>query len=73
MIWIRISVHDGLGINALPTPAMVVYIIWFANSEYLLSGPIKAEWKDFIMEVKIMMSLFRTLCLFSGTDITMCT
>ena len=51
MIWIRISIHDGLGPNALPAPAMVVYLIWFANSEYLLSGTIKAEWKDYIMEV----------------------
>ncbi|KAF9574634.1 hypothetical protein EC968_006049 [Mortierella alpina] len=28
----------------------VVYLIWFTNSEYLLSSTIKSEWRDFIME-----------------------
>ncbi|KAF9963618.1 hypothetical protein BGZ70_007297 [Mortierella alpina] len=50
MIWIRICIHDGLAPNVLPVPASVVYLIWFTNSEYLLSSTIKAEWRDFIME-----------------------
>ena len=51
MIWIRISIHDGLAPNALPASPTIVYIIWFTNSDYLLTGTIKNEWKDFIMEV----------------------
>ncbi|KAG0212092.1 hypothetical protein BGX28_006853 [Mortierella sp. GBA30] len=50
MAWIRICVHDGLAPNVLPIPASIVYLIWFTNSEYLLSTTVKAEWKDFIME-----------------------
>ncbi|KAF9195624.1 hypothetical protein BGZ50_004022 [Haplosporangium sp. Z 11] len=50
MIWIRISIHDGQAADILPPPTTIVYLIWFTNSEYLLSGMIKAEWRDFIME-----------------------
>lgn len=52
MVWIRISVHDGLAPNVLPMPSAVVYLIWFTNSEYLLTASIKKEWVEFIMEVK---------------------
>lgn len=51
MIWIRISIHDGLAPNVLPVSSTVVYLIWFTNSEYLLTTSIKKEWIDFIMEV----------------------
>ncbi|KAF9109464.1 hypothetical protein BGX27_007582 [Mortierella sp. AM989] len=57
MVWIRISIHDGLAPNVLPTSTSVVYFIWFINSEYLLGATIKAEWKDFIMEA--LLRLFR--------------
>ncbi|KAF9433966.1 hypothetical protein BGZ76_008745 [Entomortierella beljakovae] len=57
MIWIRISVHDGLAPNVIPAPATIIYFIWFINSEYLLGGTIKAEWKDFISEA--LLRLFR--------------
>ncbi|KAG0225779.1 hypothetical protein BGX31_007509 [Mortierella sp. GBA43] len=50
MIWIRISVHDGLAPHALPSSATIIYFIWLINSEYLLGLPIKAEWKDFVLE-----------------------
>ncbi|KAG0012050.1 hypothetical protein BGZ80_000240 [Entomortierella chlamydospora] len=50
MIWIRISIHDGLAPNVLPASTTVVYFIWFISSEYLLGATIKAEWKDFILE-----------------------
>ncbi|KAG0343058.1 hypothetical protein BG000_009377 [Podila horticola] len=49
MIWVRISVHDGLAPNTLPLSSTIIYLIWFTNSEYLLSGTIKAEWKDFVL------------------------
>ncbi|KAF9217466.1 hypothetical protein BGZ59_004071 [Podila verticillata] len=49
LIWIRISVNDGLAPNTLPASSTVIYFIWFTNSEYLLSGTIKAEWRDFIL------------------------
>ncbi|KAG0318432.1 hypothetical protein BGZ97_003783 [Linnemannia gamsii] len=57
MIWIRISIHDGLAPNVLPLPSTVVYLIWFTNSEYLLTASIKKEWVDFIMEA--LMRLFK--------------
>ncbi|KAG0371861.1 hypothetical protein BGX24_001068 [Mortierella sp. AD032] len=57
MIWIRISIHDGLAPNVLPASPSVVYLIWFTNSEYLLTVHIKKEWVDFIMEA--VMRLFR--------------
>ena len=60
MVWIRISIHDGLRLDILPSPPMVVYIIWFANSEYLLSGTIKAEWKEFILEVTVGVMVHQT-------------
>ncbi|KAF9355075.1 hypothetical protein BGX26_007011 [Mortierella sp. AD094] len=50
MIWIRISIHDGLAPNVLPASTTVVYFIWFISSEYLLGATIKTEWKDFILE-----------------------
>src|SRR5690349_16132823 len=56
MVWIRISVHDGLAPNVLPMPSAVVYLIWFTNSEYLLTASIKKEWVEFIMEVKTKLS-----------------
>lgn len=52
MVWIRISIHDGLAPNVLPMPSAVAYLIWFTNSEYLLTASIKKEWVEFIMEVK---------------------
>ncbi|KAI1317807.1 hypothetical protein EDD11_007829 [Mortierella claussenii] len=61
MLWIRISIHDGLAPNMLPAPASIVYFVWFINSEYLLGVTIKAEWRDFIME-----ALLRT---FKGNEI----
>lgn len=51
MIWIRISVHDGLAPHALPPSTAIIYFIWFIGSEYLLGLTIKAEWKEFILEV----------------------
>lgn len=57
MVWIRISVHDGLAPNVLPMPSAVVYLIWFTNSEYLLTASIKKEWVEFIMEA--IMRVFR--------------
>ncbi|KAF9426786.1 hypothetical protein BGZ94_006010 [Podila epigama] len=57
MIWIRLSIHDGLAPNTLPPSQTVVYLIWFTNSEYLLSGVIKSEWKEFILAA--IMRLFR--------------
>ncbi|KAG0089308.1 hypothetical protein BGZ93_005470 [Podila epicladia] len=57
MIWIRISLHDGLAPNTLPLSSTIIYLIWFTNSEYLLSGTIKAEWKDFILAA--ILRLFR--------------
>ncbi|KAG0365665.1 centromere protein Chl4/mis15/CENP-N [Gamsiella multidivaricata] len=50
MVWIRISIHDGLAPNGLPAPTTIVYFIWFINSEYLLGVTIKVEWREFIME-----------------------
>ncbi|KAF9923338.1 hypothetical protein FBU30_006608 [Linnemannia zychae] len=50
MIWIRISIHDGLAPNVLPASSSVIYLIWFTDSEYLLTANIKKEWTDFIME-----------------------
>ncbi|KAF9122813.1 hypothetical protein BG015_005467 [Linnemannia schmuckeri] len=50
MIWIRISIHDGLAPNVLPVSSTVVYLIWFTNSEYILTASIKKEWVEFIME-----------------------
>ncbi|KAF8951271.1 hypothetical protein BGZ52_012727 [Haplosporangium bisporale] len=57
LIWIRISVNDGLAPNTLPASSTVIYFIWFTNSEYLLSGTIKAEWRDFILAA--ILRLFR--------------
>jgi hypothetical protein len=59
MIWIRISIHDGLAPNVLPLPSTVVYLIWFTNSEYLLTASIKKEWVDFIMEVHQQLTIMR--------------
>lgn len=56
MVWIRISVHDGLAPNVLPMPSAVAYLIWFTNSEYLLTASIKKEWVAFIMEVKMQLT-----------------
>ncbi|KAF8928257.1 hypothetical protein BGZ47_001729 [Haplosporangium gracile] len=50
MIWVRISIHDGLAPNVLPVSSTVVYLIWFTNSEYILTANIKKEWNEFIME-----------------------
>ncbi|KAF9903130.1 hypothetical protein EC991_004156 [Linnemannia zychae] len=57
MIWIRISILDGLAPSVLPPSPSIVYLIWFTNSEYLLTVTIKKEWSDFIMEA--VMRLFR--------------
>lgn len=61
MIWVRISVHDGLAPNTLPLSSTIIYLIWFTNSEYLLSGTIKAEWKDFVLAVSVASRLERLM------------
>ncbi|KAF9366158.1 hypothetical protein BGX34_005709 [Mortierella sp. NVP85] len=50
VIWIRISIHDGLAPHTLPPSTTIIYFIWFMESEYLLGATIKAEWKDFVLE-----------------------
>ncbi|KAI8602389.1 centromere protein Chl4/mis15/CENP-N [Dissophora ornata] len=50
MLWIRISIHDGLAPHVLPAPLSVVYFIWFRDSSYLLSSAMKVEWRDFVLE-----------------------
>ncbi|KAG0326172.1 hypothetical protein BGZ99_009969 [Dissophora globulifera] len=59
MVWIRISVHDGLAPHVLPTSMNVVYFIWFKDSEYLLGSQMKVEWRDFILEA--LLRLFKAV------------
>ncbi|KAF9976230.1 hypothetical protein BGZ73_008937 [Actinomortierella ambigua] len=50
MVWIRISVMDGLAPNTLPQSSTIAYFIWFSNSDYLIHAGMKAEWREFILE-----------------------
>ncbi|KAF9583672.1 hypothetical protein BGW38_008888 [Lunasporangiospora selenospora] len=48
--WIRISIFDGLVPNTLPAPADNIYFIWIGNSDYILSGTVKEEWRIVVTE-----------------------
>ncbi|KAG0231758.1 hypothetical protein BGW41_002110 [Actinomortierella wolfii] len=50
MIWIRISILDGLAPNTLPQSSAIAYFIWLSNSDFLLHAGVKAEWREYIFE-----------------------
>ncbi|KAL1916698.1 uncharacterized protein VTP21DRAFT_5402 [Calcarisporiella thermophila] len=49
-LWIRVSIHDGVPLNQIPPAACVLYLVWFVNSEYLLTGTVKTEYKDYVLQ-----------------------
>ncbi|CAG8580480.1 2457_t:CDS:2 [Paraglomus brasilianum] len=51
--WIRISINDGVAPNVVPPTGNIVYLVYFVDSEYLLSTRVKSEFKAYIMQALI--------------------
>jgi len=53
--WIRISINDGVAPNVVPPTGNIVYLVYFVDSEYLLSTRVKSEFKAYIMQVGLIL------------------